>query len=301
MPAKNHRKRRPATQAQADFARHARKCTICHHPDRDAIEEAFIDWTDSYYLYKNFDLGSKHAVYCHAHATGLFDARRRNVRIALESLIEGAGNVRATPDSVIRAVHALSRVDDKGRWIEPVRRVVVAKRAVLSQQTQSSLNETESRRAISYQGEISSQEIMPLEVRGMAKRALPTKEEEWAKNDRERLDLLEKVRAMGVEIQALLEQRAREQASQQAQPPQSEVPPSDQMDSTERSTEQPAPPPPSTARQLFTEPPLREILTTATEALDADRSAKFLIETAGRLEIAAPPTKQRPDPNSNRD
>ncbi|MGB6393659.1 MAG: hypothetical protein WBF14_14930, partial [Candidatus Acidiferrales bacterium] len=31
-------------QAQAPPSRHSRKCTVCRHPDRDAIEALFLLW-----------------------------------------------------------------------------------------------------------------------------------------------------------------------------------------------------------------------------------------------------------------
>ena len=36
-------------------------------------------------------IGDRQTIYRHAHATGLWNRRRRNLRAALESLIEGAG------------------------------------------------------------------------------------------------------------------------------------------------------------------------------------------------------------------
>jgi hypothetical protein len=176
MPAKKRPRSLPANPAQINFDRHARVCTICRHPQREAIEEAFIDWVSPLRIHKWFDVGHYQMVYRHAHAAGLFELRRRNARIALERLIENAEDVKATPESVIRAVQALSRIDDNGRWTEPVRRVVISKRAVLSQQKQSSANENSSRRAITYQGEISSQEVIPLESIETERPALPTRE-----------------------------------------------------------------------------------------------------------------------------
>jgi len=58
--------------------------------------------------------------------------------------------------------------------------------------------------------------------------------------------------------------------------------------------------PPANARQILAEPPLREIISTASRALETERSPSFLIDSAQRLEIAATPTKQKIGPNSNR-
>jgi hypothetical protein len=34
-----------ASDLPPDFSRHARRCAVCAHPDRDAIEGDFIRWT----------------------------------------------------------------------------------------------------------------------------------------------------------------------------------------------------------------------------------------------------------------
>jgi hypothetical protein len=327
MPAKSRRqsnRRRPAaapSESQVDLNRHARKCAICHHPDRDAIEEAFIDWVQPYRIHEWYDVGEYQAIYRHAHATGLFERRRRNVRVALERLIEGAEGVQATPDSIIRAVHALSRVDDKGRWIEPIRRVIVAKRAVLSREENGSAGSLSSREATSYQGEISSQEIMASQLRGN-QRPLPTLDEHRAKQNTERVALLEEIKKSDPTIAARLDLLAQERAAQKSQWSQPQM--SDQQETTlqqlnpgqqsdptqpidptqltdEVATQQKAPThPPTKAGQLFAETRLHEILSLATEALNAGRSPAFLIDSAQRLENAITSTKQIPDRDSNR-
>ena len=49
----------------------------------------------------------------------LFDRRRMNVRIALELLIEKAGEVEVTATAVVAAIQAYSKINSAGQWIEP--------------------------------------------------------------------------------------------------------------------------------------------------------------------------------------
>jgi hypothetical protein len=119
---------RPGHEPPADPARHARRCTICHHPERDLIEEAFVHWFHADRIVDDHDLPSRSALYRHAYATGLYELRRRNLRYALEHLIEEARYANVSGDCVIRAIRAYSRLTDDGRWIEPPQYIVVERR-----------------------------------------------------------------------------------------------------------------------------------------------------------------------------
>src|ERR1700732_80037 len=41
-------------EARNALNRHARKCVVCHPPDRDAIEEEFIHWRSPYEIARQF-------------------------------------------------------------------------------------------------------------------------------------------------------------------------------------------------------------------------------------------------------
>jgi hypothetical protein len=56
--------------------------------------------------------------YRHAHALGLFPKRQRNVRAALERIIEKAGEVDVTASAVVAAVQAYSKINAAGEWID---------------------------------------------------------------------------------------------------------------------------------------------------------------------------------------
>ena len=119
---------RPGQPPAPDLVRHARRCAICHHPERDLIEEAFVHRFHALRIVHDHKLPSRSAVYRHAYATGLYELRRRNLRYALEHLIEDATHAPVSGDCVIRAIRAYSRLTDDGRWVEPPQHIVVERR-----------------------------------------------------------------------------------------------------------------------------------------------------------------------------
>src|SRR5271157_751092 len=80
--------------------RHEHQCRICSHPKRDEIERTFIAWVSPVQIAKEYSV-SRDGVYRHANVFGLMDKRRRNVRAALERIIERAGEVDVTAAAVV--------------------------------------------------------------------------------------------------------------------------------------------------------------------------------------------------------
>ena len=61
---------------------------------------------------------SRDSVYRHAHALGLMEKRRRNVRAALERIIEKAGEVEVNAAAVVSAVATYVRINGRGELVE---------------------------------------------------------------------------------------------------------------------------------------------------------------------------------------
>ena len=97
--------------------RHEHQCRICSHPKRDEIEQAFISWVSAAQIAKKYSV-SRDGVYRHAHVFSLMDKRRRNVRAALERIIEKAGDVDVTAAAVVAAIQAYSKINASGQWVE---------------------------------------------------------------------------------------------------------------------------------------------------------------------------------------
>jgi hypothetical protein len=115
---------RPAGSETA-LERHERKCLVCHHPERETIDELFVHWHQPFRMACDYDVPLR-SIYRHAHATGLLAARRRNLRCVLDHILEDATGIRATSDSIIRAVRAYTCLTDDNKWIEPATRVIVS-------------------------------------------------------------------------------------------------------------------------------------------------------------------------------
>jgi hypothetical protein len=98
--------------------RHAAECKICAHPLRDEIERDFINWRSASAITKQYKVRNRASIYRHAHALGLFAKRQRNVRAALERIIERAGEVEVTAAAVVAAVQAYSKINALGQWVD---------------------------------------------------------------------------------------------------------------------------------------------------------------------------------------
>jgi hypothetical protein len=72
---------------------------------------------------RQFGLKNRSTLCRHAHALGLFSKRQRNVRAALEKIIERAGEVEVNATAVVSAVAAYSRLNAAGQWVERSERI----------------------------------------------------------------------------------------------------------------------------------------------------------------------------------
>jgi hypothetical protein len=117
----------PNIHREIDLDHHSRRCSICNHPEREIIEEAFLHWRRSWDLVREFKLHSRTSLYRHAHALGLFERRARNMRFALSVIIEEVETVSPSADAIIHAIRAYSCLDDSGRWTQPPSRHIVSR------------------------------------------------------------------------------------------------------------------------------------------------------------------------------
>jgi len=103
--------------------RHTRKCQICHHPDRAAIEEDFILWCNPGSITDEYGV-PRMALYRHANAFNLFTIRRESLRLGLDRIVERGAETFVTGDMVIRAIKAQACLTDENRWEDPPKRVI---------------------------------------------------------------------------------------------------------------------------------------------------------------------------------
>jgi len=118
-PSVPRKQSQPKTQAEIDVMRHRRLCTICHHPEREAIEEAFLQWRTVRLIAREFDAsGGATSIYRHARALNLFQKRNLNLRSALELMIEESERSSPSAEAIIKAIRAHTRMNDLGQWID---------------------------------------------------------------------------------------------------------------------------------------------------------------------------------------
>jgi hypothetical protein len=90
-------------------AAHSRRCSVCHHPDRIWIELKFIEWNSPTRIAREYGLYDRDSIYHHAHATGLFEQRRRNILCLYENLLERTLRTRITNRGIMLAIDRLER------------------------------------------------------------------------------------------------------------------------------------------------------------------------------------------------
>ena len=106
------------SEKPVSLGRHKRNCSICAHPQRAEIETDFVAWRGPVAIAGEYGIADRASVYRHAHALGLFAKRQRNVRAALERIIEKVGEVDVTASAVVAAVQAYSKINAAGQWID---------------------------------------------------------------------------------------------------------------------------------------------------------------------------------------
>jgi hypothetical protein len=105
-----------------DLERHERGCKLCTHADRAEIESEFLAWESPSRLARRFKI-TRRSIYRHASALDLFQKRSRNIRSALEKVIERGCETQIGARGLVAAVEAYSKINSTGKWIE--RREVV--------------------------------------------------------------------------------------------------------------------------------------------------------------------------------
>lgn len=100
------------------MGRHKTNCTVCAHEKCAEIEQEFISWKSPAPIAVNYGLADRSSIYRHAHAFGLMGKRKRNVRAALEKIIEKAVDVELTSTAVVAAAQAYAKINAQGQWVE---------------------------------------------------------------------------------------------------------------------------------------------------------------------------------------
>ncbi len=111
-------KKNASPEKPVSLGRHEYGCKVCNHLERAQIEAEFISWKSPVDICAEYGLTDRTTIYRHAWALGLMEKRRRNVRAALERIIEKAGSVEVTAGAVVQAVATYARINSSGLLIE---------------------------------------------------------------------------------------------------------------------------------------------------------------------------------------
>ena len=111
-------KRETTEGKPVNLGRHKRCCTVCALEKCAEIEAAFVAWESPVRITQEYGLADRTSIYRHAHALGLMAKRKRNMRAALEKIIERAGEVEVTSSAVVAAVQAYAKINAEGQWID---------------------------------------------------------------------------------------------------------------------------------------------------------------------------------------
>ena len=114
-----------APKPQAASARHARRCNVCKHPDREAIELECLSWRSPDDIATDHGIADRSSIYRHAHATGIFRRRRQTIRLALEPLLEQACTVKVSASAIVSAVRLYAQMSDTGDLVSRTKTVIV--------------------------------------------------------------------------------------------------------------------------------------------------------------------------------
>jgi len=102
--------------------RHEAGCKVCANPDREQIEAEWCAWANTSELAKQYGL-SRDSLYRHAAAFNLHERRARNLRAALERIIEQADGVTVNAAAVVSAIQAYAKINSAGQWVDRTEQV----------------------------------------------------------------------------------------------------------------------------------------------------------------------------------
>jgi hypothetical protein len=106
-----------------NLGRHKANCTVCKHPQCSDIEAEFITWQSPATIAAAYGLADRSSVYRHADALGLNAKRQKNLRAALERMIEKAGEVDVTASAIVAAIQAYAKINNNGQWVDRTEQV----------------------------------------------------------------------------------------------------------------------------------------------------------------------------------
>jgi hypothetical protein len=100
------------------IGRHEANCTICAHKKREDIERDYVAWKSPATIAAEYSLPDRASIYRHVQAFNLGAKRARNIRAALERIIEKVGDAEVTAAAGVAAIQAYAKINAAGQWVE---------------------------------------------------------------------------------------------------------------------------------------------------------------------------------------
>ena len=100
-----------------NLGRHQAQCTVCQHPQRQEIEEAWIGWGYTNHIAKDYGV-SRDSIYRHAHALGLFSKRQKNHKLVVEKIMERLDWTEIHGSDILSAIKIYEKIISAEQRIE---------------------------------------------------------------------------------------------------------------------------------------------------------------------------------------
>lgn len=104
-----------------NIGRHQSQCAICQHPQREKVENDYLNWTCVTDLAR-FCGVSRYSLYRHVHALGLDEQRRDHILLPIERLIERGDMTDLSGSTVLGAIQLYMKVTGAGQQVKAVER-----------------------------------------------------------------------------------------------------------------------------------------------------------------------------------
>jgi hypothetical protein len=92
-------------EGKVNLGRHQSQCTVCSHPQRQEIEEEWVNWGNTTLLADRSGL-SRDSLYRHMRATNADIKRQKNIKGALERMIERLDMASLSGSTIMAALKA---------------------------------------------------------------------------------------------------------------------------------------------------------------------------------------------------
>jgi hypothetical protein len=94
---------------RVNLGRHRSQCKVCRHPQHQEIEDDWTGWASPSVIEHDYGVG-RYSMHRHVCALGLRKKRQRNIRMALERMIEKVDYAQATSSAIVSAIQAYVKI-----------------------------------------------------------------------------------------------------------------------------------------------------------------------------------------------